>query len=97
LVEPAAQLALDAPDGYNFSTAATGGAVAALKSVAGKHGYLPYRAGLEASFVAWGPDVKRGVNLHRVRMTSEAPTILKALGVSDAKFGETPALEEIFK
>jgi len=30
-------------------------------------------------------------------MTSEGSTILKALGVSDPKFGDQPPLAEIFK
>ena len=94
--DPAAQLALDAQVGYGFEAAAVGDLVA-LKSPGGRHGYLPYRPGLEASFIAWGPGIKRGVNLHRIRMTSEAPTILKALGVTDPQFGEGPPLAEIFQ
>ena len=95
--EPAAKLALDAPKGYAFSGRAVGEVVGARKSAGGTHGYLPYRSGLEASFIAWGPGIRRGVNLHRIRMTSEGSTILKALGVSDPKFGDQPPLAEIFK
>lgn len=95
--EPAAKLALDAPKGYAFSGRAVGEVVGARKSAGGTHGYLPYRAGLEASFIAWGPRIRRGVNLHRIGMKSEGPTILKALGVSDPKFGDQPSLAEIFK
>jgi hypothetical protein len=95
--EPAVKLALDAPKGYEFSGRAVGDAVGVRKSPGGTHGHLPCRAGLEASFIAWGPGIRRGVNLHRIRMTSEGPTILKALGVSDPKFGDQPPLAEIFK
>ena len=95
--EPAVKLALDAPQGYAFSGRAVGEVVGERKSLGGTHGYLPYRSGLEASFIAWGPGIRRGVNLHRIRMTSEGPTILRALGVSDPSFGGQPPLAEIFK
>ena len=63
----------------------------------GTHGFLPFRQGLEASFIAWGPGIKPGANLHHIRMTSIGPTILKALGIDDAKFGDDPPLQGIFK
>jgi predicted AlkP superfamily pyrophosphatase or phosphodiesterase len=95
--EPAVQLALDAPEGYAFGNHATGDLISTQKSTGGTHGYLPYRSGLESSFIAWGPDIRPGVNLHRIRMTSEGPTILKALGLSAVGFGDQPPLNEIFK
>jgi predicted AlkP superfamily pyrophosphatase or phosphodiesterase len=95
--EPAVKLALDAPKGYAFTGRAAGDVVGLRKTPGGTHGYLPYRAGLEASFIVWGPGIRRGLNLHRIRMTSEGPTILKALRVSDPKFGDQPPLGEIFK
>jgi hypothetical protein len=90
-------LALDAPEGYAFGNHATGDLISTQKSTGGTHGYLPYRSGLESSFIAWGPDIRPGVNLHRIRMTSEGPTILKALGLSAVGFGDQPPLNEIFK
>ena len=95
--EPAIQLALDAPEGCAFGESAAGDLIVTEKSVGGTHGYLPYRSGLESSFMAWGPDIRAGVNLHRIRMTSEGPTILKALGLIDKEFGDQPPLDEIFK
>jgi len=95
--EPAVQLALDAPEGYAFNNVATGDLITRKKSTGGTHGYLPYRYKLESSFIAWGPDIRAGVNLHRIRMMSEGPTILKALGINDAGFGDEPPLNEIFK
>jgi arylsulfatase A-like enzyme len=58
---------------------------------------LPFRSELEASFIAWGPDIRAGVDLHTIRMTEIAPTILKAMGIDDPKFGDEPPLVEIFK
>ena len=58
---------------------------------------MPFRKGLESSFIAWGPDVRGGVNLHRIRMTAIGPTILKVMGVDDAAFGEQPPLMDIVK
>jgi len=95
--DPGACMALDPPRSAMYGPAASGPWVANLKSQVGSHGYLPYRSGLEASFIAWGPDIKSGIDLHRIRMTSIAPTLLKALGVNDQQFGSQPALDEIFK
>lgn len=95
--DPAVQLALDAPEGYVFGDRAVGELITTQQTEGGAHGYLPYRSGLESSFMAWGPDIRRGVNLHRTRMTSEGPTILKALGVNNRNFGDQAPLDEIFK
>ena len=95
--DPGARMALEPPHGAMFGSIATGELVNELKSPAGTHGYFPYRAGLEASFIAWGPDIRGGVNLHRILMTSVGPTLLKALGIDDPKFGTQPALNSIFK
>jgi len=95
--EPAAQMALEAPTGYAFSSGAAGDLISRGKSITGTHGYLPFRRELEASFIAWGPDIRAGVDVHTIRMTEIAPTILKAMGIDDPKFGDEPPLVEIFK
>jgi Type I phosphodiesterase / nucleotide pyrophosphatase len=95
--DPQANLALDAPTGAEYLSEATGALVEPLSRQEGTHGFLPFRSGLEASFIAWGPDVKAGVDLHRVRMTGVAPTILEALGIKDPKFGDTAPFDMIFK
>lgn len=93
--DPDAGLALDAPSGSMFDSAGTGSLVTPASG--GDHGYLPFRAGLAASFIAWGPDVKPGVDLHRIRMIQVGPTILKAMGITDPKFGDAPPLDDIWK
>ena len=95
--DPAAQMALDAPRGAMFGSGAGGELVTEMKTPGGTHGYFPYREGLEASFIACGPHIKSGVNLHRIRMTSIGPTLLKAMGINDPHFGSQPPLMEIFK
>jgi len=95
--DPEARLALEAPAGAEFEADASGPLVSPLSPPGGTHGYLPYRAGLESSFIAWGPDIKSGVDLHRIRLTEIAPTILEALGIHDPKFGDRPPLDAIFK
>ncbi len=89
--DPHARLALEAPRGSMFDPLATG-PLLSPRPEGGDHGYLPFRKGLAASFIAWGPDIKRGVDLHRILMTSVGPTILKAMGISDPKFAGGPAL-----
>ncbi len=95
--EPAVQLALEAPEGLTFSAVATGEWLTKLSRPGGNHGYLPFRQGLEASFIAWGPGIRPGVNLHRIRMTAIGPTILKALGIDDPQFGRDAPLNDIFR
>ena len=95
--EPAAQMALEASTGYEFGSGAAGELISPGESITGTHGYLPFRRELESSFIAWGVDIKAGVDLHTIRMTEIAPTILKAMGITDSKFGDEPPLAEIFK
>ena len=95
--DPAAQMAFEAAEGTAFASTARGELVRKLETPGGTHGQLPSRQGLEASFIAWGPHVKAGVNLHRVPMTRVGPTLLEALGIDDSTFGEQPPLAEIFK
>ncbi|MGH9351425.1 MAG: hypothetical protein ACRD2G_04575, partial [Terriglobia bacterium] len=93
--DPDADLSLDAPSGAMFDSA--GGGDLVTPASGGDHGYLPFRAGLAASFIAWGPDVKSGVDLHRIRMIQVGPTILKAMGITDPKFGDAPPIDDIWK
>jgi predicted AlkP superfamily pyrophosphatase or phosphodiesterase len=95
--DPEAQLALEAPRGAMFGSQASGDLVSQTGTTVGTHGYFPNRAELEASFIAWGPGIKSGVNLHRISMTAVGPTLLKAMGIDDPKFGPQPALKSIFK
>jgi predicted AlkP superfamily pyrophosphatase or phosphodiesterase len=96
--DPGAKLALDAPEGYEFDASPTGAMVRNLPHAPlGEHGYLPFRPDLEASFLAWGPDIKPGIDLHRIRMTEVASTILRAMQVEDVMLGDEPPLTEIFR
>jgi len=94
--DPGAQLALEAPDGVEYDNDSNGEMVVEV-APKGTHGYLPYRKGLEASFIASGPGIRSGIDLHRIRMTSVGPTILKAMGIDNPKFGDDPPLQDIFK
>jgi len=95
--DPGAQLALEAATGYAFSSNAAGDLLAKGGSTTGTHGYLPFRRELESFFIAWGPDIRSGMDLHTIRMTEIGPTILKAMGIDDPSFGDGPPLKEIFK
>ncbi|MGH9356626.1 MAG: alkaline phosphatase family protein, partial [Terriglobia bacterium] len=94
--DPNAQLALEAERGTMFDRLARG-PVVTTRPMGGSHGYLPFRKGLQAAFIAFGPDIKVGVDLHLIRMTSIGPTILKAMRISDPKFGHRPALRGLWK
>jgi len=95
--DPAAQMALEAQEGWDFTSRATGDVVRKLGATRGTHGYLPSRPALRASFIAWGPGIKAGQDLHLIPMTALGPTILRALGIDDPNFGSAPPLAEIFK
>jgi predicted AlkP superfamily pyrophosphatase or phosphodiesterase len=95
--EPAIQMALEAPSGVGFDDSANGEVIVKRAKLGGTHGYLPFRSGLESAFIARGPGIKRGVNLHRIRMTAIGPTILRSMGINDPQFGSQPPLTDIFK
>lgn len=95
--DPEARLAFDASDGSRFVAGTAGPLVTTFNWDNGDHGYLPTRQGLQSSFIASGPDIRPGVDLHQITLTEIAPTILKALGIHDSKFGDRPPLENVFK
>lgn len=95
--DPGARMALEAREGWAFSSRTNGEAVAKLPATQGTHGYLPSRPALRASFIAWGPDIKGGIDLHLIPMTAVGPTILRAMGINDPSFGVQPPLVDIFK
>jgi predicted AlkP superfamily pyrophosphatase or phosphodiesterase len=94
--EPAVQLALEASHGLTFGRGAGGEAVGKMRAPAGTHGYLPFRKAMEASFIAWGPRIKKGTNLRHIPMTVVAPTVLKDLGIEDSSLGGQPPLADLF-
>jgi predicted AlkP superfamily pyrophosphatase or phosphodiesterase len=93
--DPDARLAVEAPEGTAFVDSARGNLIVEQEAVTGTHGYLPFRHGLESAFLAHGPHIQAGVNLHRIPMTRIAPTILQAMGVDDPQFGDDPPLREV--
>ncbi len=95
--DPGVGLALEAPDGSAFSAQAAGDVVGPKGRRSGTHGYFPYRNGLLSSFIAAGPGIRAGMNLHRIRMLSIGPTILKAMGIDDSSFGDVPPLVDLFQ
>ncbi len=83
--DPDAEWILDAADGFCFSDRFDGPPVGAASADRGTHGHLPSRAGLEATFIACGPEVAAGKDLGRIELTRVAPTLARLLGVD---FGE---------
>lgn len=73
--------ALDAEDGFEFSSSAEGPAVGPSDH-AGTHGYAPSRSELRASLIVSGRGVRRGASLGVPRMIDVAPTVARLLGVS---------------
>jgi predicted AlkP superfamily pyrophosphatase or phosphodiesterase len=95
--DPEARFAIEAGDGTKFVAGGDGPLVSELGHWSGDHGYLPNRHGLESSFIACGPDIRAGVDLHRIALTEIGPTLLEALGIHDPSFGDRPPLNGIFK
>lgn len=95
--DPSVQMALEAPEGSSFTEYANGILVNRWERSRGTHGFLPFRKGLEASFIAWGPRIRGGVNLHRIPMTAIGPTLLRDMGIDDPQFGSQLPLGDIFK
>jgi predicted AlkP superfamily pyrophosphatase or phosphodiesterase len=66
--DPDAEMILDAAQGYYFSDRFEGPLVRATIKDRGTHGHLPSREGLEALFVATGPEVAAGKKLGRLKL-----------------------------
>jgi len=95
--DPGARLALEAPDGAEFTARAAGALVEPLTAPQGMHGFLASRTGLQSAFIACGPDIRVGVDIGHIQMTEIGPTILKAMGIQDPTFGDRPPMEAVFK
>lgn len=74
------RLALDAQEGFDFSSSATGDWSVPSKSL-GNHGYAPDRPELFASLVIAGPGLSTKGDLGVVPMTAIGPTIAAYLGL----------------
>lgn len=79
-----ADLFLVAKPGYAFSGALTGPAVAPMddRSSPGNHGYIHTDDQMQATFLAWGADVRKGARLGVIRNLDVAPTIATLLGLT---------------
>lgn len=79
--DPDAEFILDAAPGFYFSDRFEGPVVRTSVKDRGTHGHLPTRPGLEAAFVAAGPEIAAGKNLHRISLTQVATTLMRRLGL----------------
>lgn len=75
-----ADLVLSAKDGYAFSAAHEGSPVVEVPE-SGAHGYLSTDPALNALFVAWGKEIRKGVVLDVANNLDLAPTIASLLGI----------------
>jgi predicted AlkP superfamily pyrophosphatase or phosphodiesterase len=78
--DPAAELFLDAADGFSLSRTAQGGWYG-VPVERGYHGYAPGREALHASAVLRAPQLARRGNLGVIRITQIAATVAHFLGV----------------
>ncbi len=70
--DPDAEMILDAAPGFYFSDRFDGSLVRSSVKDRGTHGQLPTREGMEAMFVAAGPQVAHGKNLGRLTLVQVA-------------------------
>jgi predicted AlkP superfamily pyrophosphatase or phosphodiesterase len=80
--DPDAEYMLDAAPGYYFSDRFTGPVVRPTVKDRGTHGQLPTRPGLEAAFIAVGPDIARGKNLGLISLPRISTALMRALGLN---------------
>jgi predicted AlkP superfamily pyrophosphatase or phosphodiesterase len=94
--DPDAELIIDAAPGVYFSDRFEGPLLKDSLKDRGTHGQLPTRLGLEASFIAAGPQFSGGRNLGRMTLTQVAPTLASVLGLPNhiLASGEKPVNSE---
>ena len=80
--DPDAEFILDAAPGYYFSDRFDGPVVRPTVKDRGTHGHLPTRSGLEAAFIAVGPEIARGKNLQRISLARITTALVGALGLA---------------
>jgi predicted AlkP superfamily pyrophosphatase or phosphodiesterase len=80
--DPDAECILDAAPGYYFSDRFAGSVVRPTVKDRGTHGHLPTRPGLEAAFIAVGPEIARGKNLQRISLGRITTALMRALGLA---------------
>ncbi len=88
--DPDAELVLEAAPGFSFSDRLDGPVIGESPKDRGTHGYLPSRPGMEATFIAAGPEVAAGKNLGRSSLKQIAPTLAQIMGLP----GDILATEE---
>jgi predicted AlkP superfamily pyrophosphatase or phosphodiesterase len=79
--DPDAELMLEAVPGLTFSDRTQGPVLSDSPKDRGTHGYLPTRAGLEATFIATGREIAAGKNLGRLSLKQIAPTLANLMGL----------------
>jgi predicted AlkP superfamily pyrophosphatase or phosphodiesterase len=79
--DPDALLMIEAAPGFEFSDRLEGPVVSDSPKDRGTHGYLPSRAGMEATFIAVGREIPPGKNLGRISLKQIAPTLARLLGL----------------
>jgi predicted AlkP superfamily pyrophosphatase or phosphodiesterase len=79
--DPDAELMLEAVPGLAFSDRTEGPVLSDSPKDRGTHGYLPTRAGLEAAFIAKGPEIATGKSLGRISLEQIAPTLANLMGL----------------
>ena len=80
--DPDAELMLDANPGCYFSDRHAGSIVQESAKDRGTHGHLPSVAGMEAGFVAAGPEIEPGKDLGRIGLARVAPTLMNQMQIT---------------
>ena len=73
--DPDAEMMLEAAAGFCFSDRWEGPVVSGSGKDRGTHGYLPSRPGMEAAFIAVGPEIAPRRSLGRISLKQIAPTL----------------------
>lgn len=79
--DPDAELMIEAAPGYAFSDRLEGPIISDTPKDRATHGYLPTHPGMEAMFIATGPDIAPGKNLGRISLKQIAPTLARVMGL----------------
>ena len=90
-------LILTAKEGYSFSDGADGNYLTPkTEKMLGAHGHSPLLPQLQASFMAWGVGIKKGVKLDHIDNLDVAPTAAVLLGL-EMKNVQGRVLKEILE
>ena len=78
---PTAAMALSGLQGTSFGNQSKGKLITSLAKIKGTHGYYPLDKEMSTGFVAFGPDMAKGVKIENMKLFDIFPLVIRLMGL----------------